>query len=98
MEKLKIGLIATGGRGRNGWQAHNPDKGEEIVAGVDVNPEAQKAFKEQFPDAQLFDDYRDLLKQKEIGAVFKDDRLSGCIVDNRFLDAAAELSHSFYKR
>lgn len=70
MKTLKIGLIATGGRGRHGWSAHDPEKGELIVAGADVDPEAQKAFKEQFPDAQLFDDWRDLLKVKEIGAVF----------------------------
>ena len=70
MDILKIGLIGTGGRGRHGWIAHNPEKGVEIVAGVDVNPAAQKAFKEQFPDAQLFDDWRDLLKVREIGAIF----------------------------
>ncbi|MBQ9500531.1 MAG: Gfo/Idh/MocA family oxidoreductase [Lentisphaeria bacterium] len=70
METLKIGLIATGGRGRHCWSAHDPANGLEIVAGAEVNPEAQKAFKEEFPDAQVFEDYRDLLKIREIGAVF----------------------------
>jgi len=70
MKKLKIGAIATGGRGLNAWKAHQPENGVEMVAGADTDPEANKAFKEQFPDAQIFTDYRDLLKVKEIGAVF----------------------------
>ena len=70
MDTLKIGLIATGHRGRHGWQAHDPENGVEIVAGADVDAKAQEAFHEKFPDAQLFDDYRDLLKVKDIGAVF----------------------------
>ena len=69
METLKIGLIATGGRGRHGFEAHRPDQGIEIIAGCDIDPEAQKFFHEQYPEALLFDDYRDLLKVKEIGAV-----------------------------
>ena len=67
---FKIGAIATGGRGRNSWQAHQPEQGVVMAAGADPDPEANKAFKEQFPDAQIFTDYRDLLKLKEIDAVF----------------------------
>ncbi len=71
MEKmLKVGVIATGGRGRNAWQAHQPEKGVEIVAGADISPEANEAFKKEFPNADTFTDYRDVLKNKEIGAVF----------------------------
>ena len=70
METLKVGLIATGGRGRNGWQAHQPEKGVTIVAGADIAPEAREAFKEKFPEAKVFEDYRELLKMDEIGAVF----------------------------
>ena len=69
MKKLQIGLIATGGRGVHGFEAHRPEQGIEIVAGADINPAAQKNFKEKFPDAQTFTDYRDLLKIKSIGAV-----------------------------
>ena len=69
MDKLKVGLIATGGRGVNGYQAHVPEKGSEIVAGADVSEKALQSFKEKFPDAAIFSDYRDLLKIKEIGAV-----------------------------
>ena len=70
MDTLKVGLIATGGRGRNGWQAHQPDKGATIVAGTDTNPAAQAEFKEKFPEAKLYSDYKELLKDPEIGAVF----------------------------
>ena len=35
----------------------------------DIDPEAQNKFHEDFPEAQLFDDYRDLLKVEDIGAV-----------------------------
>ena len=70
MEKLKVGLIATGGRGVNAYQAHDPEKGIEIVAGADIAAPAQEKFKERFPNASIYTDYRDLLKEKEIGAVF----------------------------
>ena len=69
MKKLQIGLIATGGRGVHGFEAHRPEQGIEIVAGADIAPAAQAHFKETFPDARTFTDYRDLLKIKSIGAV-----------------------------
>ena len=58
MEMLKIGLIATGGRGKNGNQAHNPEKGVEIVAGCDITETAEQEFKEQFPNAAFYKDYK----------------------------------------
>ncbi|MBE6373552.1 MAG: Gfo/Idh/MocA family oxidoreductase [Lentisphaerae bacterium] len=67
---FKIGAIATGGRGRNAWQAHQPEQGVVMAAGADTDPEANQAFKEKFPDADIYTDYRDLLKQKDIDAVF----------------------------
>ena len=70
MNTMKIGLIATGGRGRNTWMAHNPEQGGEIVAGADVNPECRTEFKEQFPHADFYSDYREILKRPEIAAVF----------------------------
>ena len=69
-KNFKIGVIATGGRGKNAWKAHNPDQGTEIIAGADVNPKALNEFKENFPDAEVFSSYKDLLKIKEIDAVF----------------------------
>ncbi|MBO7147195.1 MAG: Gfo/Idh/MocA family oxidoreductase [Lentisphaeria bacterium] len=70
MKTLKIGAIATGGRGLNAWQAHQPENGIEMVAGADISEEANKKFKEQFPNAETFSDYRDVLKIDDIGAVF----------------------------
>jgi predicted dehydrogenase len=69
MEKLQVGLIATGGRGVHGYEMHKPEKGVEIVAGCDISQEALDKFSEKFPDAQTFTDYRDLLKIESIGAV-----------------------------
>ncbi len=70
MKTLKIGLIATGGRGRNGRQAHQPERGAEVIAGADISQQARDEFRQSFPDAAVFEDYRELLKMDEIGAVF----------------------------
>ncbi len=70
MKTLKVGAIATGGRGRNAWQAHDPENGIIIAAGADISETAREDFKKQFPDAVVFDDYRKLLKLKDIDAVF----------------------------
>jgi len=70
MKTLKVGAIATGGRGRNAWQAHDPENGVILAAGADISETARDDFKKQFPDAVVFDDYRKLLKMKDIGAVF----------------------------
>ena len=69
-KKLRVGLIATGGRGKHGWQAHQPEKGIEIVAGADINPKANEEFKEHFPDADTYTDYKDVLKREDVDAVF----------------------------
>lgn len=70
MKTLKIGAIATSGRGRNAWQAHQPENGIEMVAGADVSEKSNAEFKEKFPSADIYTDYRDLLKIKDIDAVF----------------------------
>jgi len=69
MKMMKAGLIAVGGRGQNGWQMHKPEQGWEIVAGADPKPAARDEFSAKFPTAQVFDNYQDLLKMKEIDAV-----------------------------
>ena len=74
MEKLQVGLIATGGRGAHGFEMHRPEQGIEIVAGCDIAQPALDKFKEKFPDAQTFTDYRDLLKIDSIGAVHGNDK------------------------
>lgn len=70
MKTFKIGAIATGGRGANAFLAHHPENGTEIVAGADTDPAAEAFFKEKFPNADFYTDYRDLLKDPEIDAVF----------------------------
>ena len=67
---MKIGVIGTGGRGHNAWQTHRPEEGWEIVAGADIKQKARDEFKEKFPNAQVFDDYKEVLKIKDIDAVF----------------------------
>lgn len=69
MKTFKVGLIATGGRGRNCHQAHQPEKGFEIVMGADINPAANEAFLKAFPHADVTTDYREVLKRKDIDVV-----------------------------
>lgn len=71
MDTTKFGIIGVGGRGFV-FQDNNhlPESGYEIAAGADVNPEALDAFAKRFPKAKTFKDYRKLLVQPEIDAVF----------------------------
>ena len=68
MEKLRLGMIGTGGRGSM-YKLWMQDERVEVVAGADVNPAALKRFAEDLPDAFLTDDYRRLLDRKDIDAV-----------------------------
>ncbi len=70
MKCTKIGLIGTGGRGRHAWTSHQPENGWEIVTGADINPEANKAFQEKFPNTTVSSDYRDVINNKDIEVVF----------------------------
>ncbi len=69
MKMMKAGLIGVFGRGRNGWLMHQPENGWEIVAGADTKQSSRDKFAEKFPEAQLFEDYRELLKRSDIDAV-----------------------------
>lgn len=71
LEDLNIGVIGAGGRGGLARNAHDPDNGVSLVAGADVNEAALTAFTERYgSDALVTTDYRDLLAEDEIGAVF----------------------------
>ncbi len=71
MKTLRIGVIGVGGRGGLAAQAHQPDQGSVLVAGADVNPEALNRFQDQYgPEVFTTPDYRQLLKRREIDAVF----------------------------
>lgn len=68
---LKVGLIGTGGivRGAHlkpGWLAV-PDV--EIVAACDINEASAKKLAEDFKIPQVFTDFRELLKLKDLDAV-----------------------------
>ena len=69
MKMLKIGVIGLGIRGNHMYIAHNPAEGSEIAAGADVVAAARADFKEKFPNAQVFADYREMLKL-DLDAVF----------------------------
>ena len=70
MKTVKIGVIGTGGRGHHAYNAHRPEEGWEIVMGADVSPKARQEFTEQFPNATVVADYRELLANPEISVVF----------------------------
>jgi predicted dehydrogenase len=69
--ELRIGVIGAGGRGHLARHAHHPENGVRLVAGADPVPEALKNFREFCgDDAYVTDDYRCLLDEAEIDAVF----------------------------
>ena len=68
MEKMRLGMIGTGGRG--GMYKHwMKDARVEIVAGADVSEQARGAFQADLPRAFVTDDYRRVLERKDIDAV-----------------------------
>ena len=71
MKEIKIGVIGVGGRGGLARSAHKPEDGCRIVAGADVNPKAFETFKEHVgEDVFTTNDYKEVLKIKDIDAVF----------------------------
>jgi len=71
MNTLNIGVIGIGGRGNLARFAHLPEKNCRIVAGADIDEEQLKKFSEQFGrNVFITKNYEELLKRKEIDAVF----------------------------
>ena len=70
MKTTKIGVIGTGGRGAHAYQAHNPDKGWEIVMGADIYQPSKDKFKEAFPNADIVEDYMEVINNPEIEVCF----------------------------
>jgi len=64
--KLNIGIIGVGGRGRA-----NTDEviGENIVALCDVDDNCLRVAARRFPKAKTYNDWREMLEQKDIDAV-----------------------------
>ncbi len=71
MKIMKIGVIGVGGRGVHARNAHLPQNGSKIVAGVDVSDEHLANFKKFVgDDVFISKDYKKLLAIKDIDAVF----------------------------
>jgi len=68
VDKIRLGMIGTGGRGSmyKLWMGNDR---VEVVAGADVKPAAREAFAKDLPDAFVTDDYRRVLDRKDVDAV-----------------------------
>lgn len=70
METIKIGIIGNGGICR---VAHIPaylqDKRVEITAFCDIIEERAEGFKKYYPNAKVYTDYKELLKDADVDAV-----------------------------
>lgn len=67
---LRVGVIGVGGRGRLAAHAHRPGQGARLVAGADVQPAALQQFAKNYPETRTFSDYRALLTEVPLDAVF----------------------------
>lgn len=65
-DRLNIGAIGVGGRGRSDLEAVS---GENIVALCDVDEQRLSAAAEKHPRAKTYHDYRELLEQENLDAV-----------------------------
>lgn len=72
MEELRIGVIGAWGRGTLAKNAHKPENGSQIVAGADPVDKQLDLFAEHYgrDNVRLYHDYRQLLEQNDIHAVF----------------------------
>lgn len=69
-KELRIGVIGCGGRGALARHAHKPEEGVHLVAATDTVPKCLEDFSREFPGSFVTDDYRKLLRRKDIDAVF----------------------------
>ncbi|GEM83025.1 Gfo/Idh/MocA family protein [Meiothermus hypogaeus] len=65
---MKVGIIGAGGIALSHYKGYVAG-GAEVVALADINPAALEARQREWNIPQVFSDYRDLLKLKEIEAV-----------------------------
>lgn len=70
MKEIRIGVVGTGGRGAHAALAHRPEQGFFVVAGADPSEASREKFREKFPEAALYSDYRELLADPSISVVF----------------------------
>jgi len=68
VEKMRLGMIGTGGRGTM-YRLWKDNDRVEVVAGADINPAARDRFAADLPKAFVTDDYRRVLERKDVDAV-----------------------------
>lgn len=67
----RLGSIGAGRRGRLCKLAHCPDRGTELVAICDPRPDIHSEYRQTVrPDIQVYTDYRRLLDEAKVDAVF----------------------------
>jgi predicted dehydrogenase len=66
---INIGFVGLGGMGMGQVNAFAKAGGCRIAAGADPFAGAQQRFKAQFPDAEIYPDYKALLKNKKVDAL-----------------------------
>lgn len=69
MKEIRLGIIGLGLRSLISDHAHKPESGVIVAAGVDPYKKALDNFSQKYPEAELFNNYQDLLKLKNINAV-----------------------------
>ena len=67
-DKLRVGVIGVAGRGEGNWKDLQ-SAGAEIVAGCDVDASRIGKFRDTFPKAAFYSDFRKLIDAKGLDAV-----------------------------
>ena len=70
-QKLRIGIIGTGGIAHNHMKAYQHMDDVEIVAGADIVPGKAEAFFEEFglEGVHCYTDHREMLQNEQLDAV-----------------------------
>jgi len=68
-QKVKVGIIGTGGIAHHHIRTLKARDDAEVVAACDIRPEALEAAAERWEIPHLFEDYRALLRLKDLDAV-----------------------------
>lgn len=71
MNNIKVGIIGVGNMGSSHLKniTNGNVTGMTVTAVCDTNPEKTSSAKEKYPELEVFDDYRELLKKADIDAV-----------------------------
>lgn len=71
MNNIKVGIIGVGNMGSSHLKniTNGNVTGMTVIAVCDINPEKTNSAKEKYPELEIFQDYRELLKKADIDAV-----------------------------